>query len=538
MPFISGTDREEVLLFPESLDDYITAENPVRFIDAFVSSLDLAELGFTRAVPAQTGRPAYSPADLLKLYIYGYLNRVRSSRTLERETQRNVEVMWLVRKLTPDFKTIADFRKDNLQPIKSVCREFTLLCKKLELFGGELIAVDGSKFRASNSRQRNFNQKKLERIIKSIDDRVASYLMGLGEQDTEEPVVKLPSAEELQEKINQLNERRSHYQELASKLAESEEKQLSVTDPDSRLMPVGQGTDVCYNAQIAVDSTHKLIIDHEVTNSVTDQNHLAEMATRAKDVLGVEELDVVADMGYFDGSEVKKCKEAGITTYVAKPYTSANKKHGLFTKEDFRYNKERDCYRCPAGEELTYRFDTVELGRHIRYYATEKCRDCPLRQKCTRKKRKREGRRITRWVDEHLLEEMAERVKAKPEVMKQRKEIVEHPFGTMKRWMDQGFFLMRGLLKVGAEMGLTVMAYNIKRVINILGVKRMIEAVTATTASLISQTPSQEKRHEALSSRLEQALLIWNRLSFHTAWACTRPRIALLSCARLGCSFG
>ena len=291
MPFISGTDREEVLLFPESLDDYITAENPVRFIDAFVSSLDLAELGFTRAVPAQTGRPAYSPADLLKLYIYGYLNRVRSSRTLERETQRNVEVMWLVRKLTPDFKTIADFRKDNLQPIKSVCREFTLLCKKLELFGGELIAVDGSKFRASNSRQRNFNQKKLERIIKSIDDRVASYLMGLGEQDTEEPVVKLPSAEELQEKINQLNERRSHYQELASKLAESEEKQLSVTDPDSRLMPVGQGTDVCYNAQIAVDSTHKLIIDHEVTNSVTDQNHPAEMATRAKDVLGVEELD-------------------------------------------------------------------------------------------------------------------------------------------------------------------------------------------------------------------------------------------------------
>ena len=362
MPFISGTDRDEVLLLPESLDDYITAENPVRFIDAFVSSLDLAALGFTRAWPAKTGRPAYDPADLLKLYIYGYLNRVRSSRTLEREAQRNVEVMWLVRKLTPDFKTIADFRKDNLSAIKSVCREFTLLCKKLELFGGDLVAVEGSKFRAVNSRKRNFNQKRLERLIKAIDEKVESYLKELDEKDKEEPAVKTLSAEELQEKIKQLNECRSQYQELESKLAESEEKQISVTDPDSRLMPVGQGTDVCYNVQIAVDSKHKLIVDHEVTNDVTDQNHLAEMAIRAKEALGVEALDVVADMGYFDGSEVKKCTEAGVTTYVAKPYTSANQKHGLFTKDEFRYDQARDCYICPAGEELTYHFDTVELS--------------------------------------------------------------------------------------------------------------------------------------------------------------------------------
>lgn len=429
MPFISGTDCNAVLLLPESLDDYITAENPVRFIDAFVSSLDLVDLGFTRAVAAKTGRPGYDPADLLKLYIYGYLNRVRSSRTLERETQRNVEVMWLVRKLTPDFKTIADFRKDNLAAIKRVCREFTLLCKKLELFGAELVAVDGSKFRAVNSRRRNFNQKKIERIIKSIDEKIASYLQELDEQDTAEPVVKMPSPQELQEEIKQLSERRSHYQELESKLAQSADKQISVTDPDSRLMPVGQGTDVCYNVQTAVDATHKLIVAHEVTQDVTDQNHLAMMATRAKEVLGVEELEVVADMGYFDGLEVKKCKEVGITTYVAKPDTSANKKHGLFTKEEFVDDKEKDCYICPAGEELSYRFDAVELGRHTRYYATEKCRDCPLRPRCTRQQRKRAGRRITRWVDEHLLEEMAERVKAKPEVMKQRSTMVEHPLG-------------------------------------------------------------------------------------------------------------
>lgn len=297
MPFISGTSREEVVLFPEALDDYITPENPVRFIDAFVASLDLAELGFTRATPAATGRPAYDPADMLKLYVYGYLNRVRSSRLLEREAGRNVEVMWLLAKLAPDFKTIADFRKDNLTAIKAVCRKFTLLCKKLQLFGGELVAIDGSKFRAVNSRKRNFNQQKLERSIKMIDEKIAAYLTQMDHEDAQQRAVKLPTAEELKHKIQQLEERKQRYQSLQEQLAESGEKQVSLTDPDSRSMPVGQTTEVSYNVQTAVDAKHKLIVEHEVTNAVTDREQLAAMATKAKDVVGVEQLEVVADMG-------------------------------------------------------------------------------------------------------------------------------------------------------------------------------------------------------------------------------------------------
>lgn len=478
MPFISGSDRHETVLFPEALDDYITPANPVRFIDAFISSLNLDQLGFARSTPARTGRPAYAPADLLRLYIYGYLNRVRSSRLLEREAHRNVEVMWLMGKLKPDHKTIADFRKDNAPAIKNVCREFTLLCKRMELFSGELVAIDGSKFKAVNSRKRNFNQPKLERAIKALDERIGAYLRELDEEDKAEPEVKAHSAGELQEKITQLKERQSQYQALAVKLAESGEKQISTTDPDSRLMPTGQKSgDVCYNVQTAVDAKHKLIVAHEVTNAVTDQNQLAEMALTAKEMIGVAAMEVVADMGYFDGAEVKECLAAGITPYVAKPDTSANKKRGLFTKDQFAYDRECDHYRCPQGEDLTYRFDAVESGRHIRYYATPKCRDCPVRRQCTRGQERRKGRRITRWIDEHLLEEMVERVRAKPELMKRRKELVEHPFGTMKRGMNQGYFLLRGLKKVRAEMSLTVLSYNVKRVLNILGVEKLIEAV-------------------------------------------------------------
>lgn len=478
MPFIPGSDRSSVLLFPEALDDYITAENPVRFIDAFVSSLDLAQLRFIRSQPAHTGRPAYDPADLLRLYIYGYLNRIRSSRSLEREAGRNLELMWLLRKLIPDHKTIADFRKDNTEAIRQVCGEFTLLCKRLDLFGGELVAVDGSKFRANNSRKRNYNQKRLDHLVKMVDEKIQSYLAEMDEQDRTAPEEKRPSASELQGKIDQLKGRKLYYEGLKEKLEQSGEKQISTVDPDSRMMLDKASTEVCYNVQTAVDAKHKLIVEHEVTNEVTDKNQLHSISMRAKGMLGVERLEVVADMGYFDGDQVKKCLGEGVTPYVAKPYTSANQKHGLYTKDEFRYDGKKDCYICPQGEELTYRFDTVELGRHIRYYATPACRGCPVREKCRRAKGRGSGRRITRWVDEHLLEEMAERVKGNPEKMKKRKEVVEHPYGTMKRGMNQGYFLLRGLKKVAAEMSLTVLGYNIKRVVNILGVGKLMEAVT------------------------------------------------------------
>jgi transposase len=478
MDFIRGASRNQVILFPETVEDYITEDNPVRFIDAFAASLDLAELGFTHATPAETGRPAYDPADLLRLYLYGYLNRVRSSRMLERETKVNLEVMWLLGKLRPDFKTVADFRRDNLKAIKAVCREFTLLCKKLKLFGGELVAIDGSKFKAVNNRRRNFNEARLTKAIQAMEEKIDGYLNELDQADAAEtdPEEPPPSGAELREKIETLEQRKAKYQALKQELKESGAKQVSMTDRDARSMVMHHGsTEVGYNVQTVVDEQHQLIVAHEVTNDPTDHAHLAEMALRAKETLGVEQLEVVADMGYYDGAEVKQCAEAGITTYIPKPLTSVNQKRGLFTKQDFVYDEGKDCYLCPAGEELSYRYESFELNRQIRYYATSKCLGCPLRSKCTTNQR---GRRISRWVDEKLLEEMARRVRARPEIMRRRQQLSEPPFGTIKRAMGHGYFLMRGLPKVGAEMSLTVLSYNLKRVVNLIGVKKMIEALT------------------------------------------------------------
>jgi transposase len=406
MGFIHGANRHEEILFPERLDDYIAEENPVRFIDAFVDHLNLTTLGFQRATPAATGRPAYDPADLLKLYIYGYLYRLRSSRRLEQETHRNVELMWLLKKLRPDHKTIADFRKHNLKPIRQVCREFTVLCKQLDLFAGALVAIDGSKFKAVNAKERNFTSDKLKNLLQQIDQRVEAYLKDLDGQDNEEDAGTPGGAvvEHLQAKIEVLQQRKRLYADLQSQLEASGETQLSRTDPESRAMILGKGrgTEVCYNVQMAVDSKHKLIIANDVTNDTGDRDWLSPMALQAKDVLGGP-FDAVADVGYYHGEEVKTCLEAGITPYVARPITSANQKLGLFSKDDFTYEGATDTYQCPAGAQLTFRFATVELGRHIRYYATSACKACPLKPQCTRNKG---GRRLTRWVDEHLLEEM------------------------------------------------------------------------------------------------------------------------------------
>lgn len=476
MDHIHGLNREQITLFPEALDDYISQDNPVRFIDAYVESLDLDHLGFRHASLQETGRPPYHPGDLLKLYLYGYLNRVRSSRQLEREAQRNVEVMWLMRRLTPDFKTIADFRRDNRKAIRKVNREFTLFCRKLDLFSGDLVAIDGSKFKAVNRRDRNFTKKQLKRTIQKLDEDIDRYLDEMDEVDAEEPQEKKLTAEELREKIEEMKRRRAEAQERDKKLDQRGETQISLTDPDSRMMPVsgGRRTDVAYNVQVAVDPKHKLIVDHAVTNEVTDRNLLSYMAKRVKDLLGVDELEVLADMGYYHGKEVKACLEEGITPFISKPNSSANRKRGLYGKGDFRFDQENDCYWCPAGEKLTYRFQTTEKGREIKYYATSACSRCALKPKCTRNKG---GRRITRWVDEDLLEEMERRVRANPEKMKLRKCLAEHPFGTLKHHWDQGHFLTRKLPNVRAEMALTTLAYNIKRVIKIMGVPKLIEAL-------------------------------------------------------------
>src|SRR5438094_5051261 len=414
MDYIRGVSREQVMLFPESVEDYITEDNPVRFIDAFVSGLDLAGLGFNRAQPAERGRPAYDPGDLLRLYLYGYLSRVRSSGMLEGETEVNVEVMWLLGKLSPDLKTIADFRRDNLKAIKRVCKEFTQLCQQLKLFGGELVAIDGSKFKAVNNRRRNFNEARLAKAIKAIEEKIDGYLHELDQADAvdTDPDTPPPSAAELRAKIKTLQERKAKYQALHEGFKQSGAKQVALTDRDARSMVMHHGsTEVGYNVQTVVDEKHQLIVEHEVTNDPTDHAHLAEMALRAKETLGVAQLEVVADMGYYDGAEVKQCAQAGIITYIPKPITSVNRKRGLFTKQDFVYDEAKDCYRCPQGEELTYRYESFEQGRLIRYYTTSKCRDCPLKTKCTTNQR---GRRITRWVDEKFLEDMARRPRAHP----------------------------------------------------------------------------------------------------------------------------
>lgn len=427
-----------------------------------------------RATAAETGRPGDDPGDLWRRYLYGYLHRIRSSRRLEQEAARNLELMWLLGKLRPDFKTIADCRRDNGAAMKQVCRELTLLCKALDLFEGELSAIDGGKFQAVNGKKRNFSGRTLGRLIEEIDARITAYLQQLDSQDAEETPLRTPTAEQMQQKLEQWRERKQRYQRYQQQLQQSGEKQISLTDPDSRKITRGDSSLVGYNVQVAVDEKYKLIVEHEVTNAVTDQHQLVPMAERAKQTLGVEKLEVVADMGYYDGAEVQKCAAQGLIVYIPKPQTSANTKLGLFGKERVTSNPEQDVYVCPAGETLAYRFGTEEKGRKIRYYSTAACGRCALKAQCTRNKG---NRRITRWEYEDVLERMQQRLESHPEMMLKRKAIVEHPFGTLKRWMDQGYFLRRGKPKVSTEMSLSILAYNIKRVLNILGVKTMIEAL-------------------------------------------------------------
>jgi len=469
----TGLDRSQTLLFPERLEDYIAAENPARFLDAFVGSLDLHALGFARARCASTGCPPYDPADLLKLYLYGYLHRVRSSRLLEAECHRNVEVLWLLGKLAPDFKTIADFRKDNLKPLKAVARQFTLLCRKLALFGGELLAIDGSKFAAVNARDQNFNADKLENLIARADARLAEYLQQLDTADAAEPGTATLTKTELAAKIAALQEKQDWHKELLAQL-DDDQKQISVADPDKRKMPTAHGTLVGYNAQMAVDAKHKLIAAEDVTNDVTDYQQLANVALEAKANLELTRTEVVADAGYYNAGEVNRCVEHGITPFIPKSDTSANSARGLYGKSQFQYDALKDVYVCPAGDTLTYRFATVELDRELKYYRASQCKTCALKSRCTRNKA---NRTITREANEPLMEAMAARMRQQPDKFKLRKTLAEHPFGTIKRWFGYTHFLLKGLAKVQCEWSLTTLAYNLKRVLNLVRFEKLMAAV-------------------------------------------------------------
>jgi len=474
MAHITGHDRSQTLLLPESVDDYVGADNPVRFIDAFVEKLDLAAAGFGRALPKATGRPGYAPGDLLKLYIYGYLNRVRSSRRLEAETHRNIEVIWLLRHLKPDFKTIADFRRDNHRSFRAVFREFVLLCRELDLFGRELLAVDGTRIKAVNNRDRNFTKASLQQYIQGADERLADYLKRLDANDADEGGTGGGArVDKLAEKIEAIRGKRDRLKSLLTELERTGESQVSLTDPDSRAMAGHTKIGVGYNIQVAIDAKHKLIVEQAVTNQVVDMGLLTQTAEPAREMLDVASIDVVADRGYFKIEDIEACEKAGMTPYVPKPQRGPAVREGFFRKDEFRYDPGRDVFVCPAGQTLSpnHHGKLRELKK-VDYSNRAACQDCPLRSRCTTG-----HRRVSRMENEAVLDRMAARLKGRPGILDQRRETVEHPFGTIKQWMYQAAFLMRGLEKVRGEFSLTAIAYNIRRAINILGVNALTAAV-------------------------------------------------------------
>jgi len=481
--FVQGAARGQVALLPECLDDWVDESNSVRAVDVFVDALDLRDLGFSGVDPAATGRPAYHPATMLKLYIYGYLNRVQSSRRLEREAGRNLEVIWLLGKLAPDHKTIADFRKDNGPAIKKVCAQFVELCRQMGLLAKASVAIDGSKFKAVNSRDNNFTQGKLDRRLKQIEESVARYLGQIETADRRTAAGDDPSEAvvltktRLKEKLAKLEEEVKRLKEIERQVQASPDGQVSLTDPDCRSMATsGRGSGmVAYNVQSAVDTKHHLIVAHEVTNVGTDKSQLASMGQAAKDALHVDNLEAVADRGYFKGEEILKCEQAGITVTLPKPQTSGAKSAGRFGKQDFVFLPEENAYRCPAGEKLKYYYTSEEKGQKLNNYWTNACKACPLKSKCTPSPQ----RRIRRWEHEDVLERAQERLDKNPQAMRVRRETVEHPFATLKMRMGATHFLCKTLPKVATEMALNVLGYNLTRVMNIVGVKALIEAIEA-----------------------------------------------------------
>ena len=473
---IRGQGRSQVTLFPEALDDFISAENPIRVIDVFVDELDLVKLGFNRAIPEATGRPGYDPATLLKLYIYGYLNRIQSSRRLECEAQRNVELMWLVERLTPDFKTIADFRKDNGQGIKNTCRTFVELCRGLNLFTDVMVAIDGSKFKAVNNKENNFTPKKLQFHIARVEKHIDEYLAQLDKSDEDEKEEGLSMP--INEKINWLKQRLVELKQMEEAVNSHPDKQVSTVDPDSRLMKTqGMSRVVCYNVQSAVDTEHHLIVAHEVTNT-PDRGQLCQVAKQAKTALEAEEITVIADKGYYSRQDIKDTHDEGMVALVPKGDTSGAEKKGIFNRSLFHYDKEKDVYVCPAGSELQYRCDTLEKELPLKMYFNNKaCSACSIRSQCTTSKR--EPRKMRRWVHEEEMENMQARLDANPLTMLIRKQTVEHPFGTIKSWMGATHFLTKGLKNVSTEMDLHVLAYNLKRVMRILGPGPLMQAIKA-----------------------------------------------------------
>ncbi|MEO1538271.1 MAG: IS1182 family transposase [Pseudomonadota bacterium] len=476
--YIEGIERDQTTLFPERLEDWIGEDHLVRVVDLFVDELDLTELGFGRATPARTGRPGYHPSVLLKLFIYGYLNRIPSSRRLEREAGRNVELMWLTGLLVPDHKTIADFRRDNGTAIRRTCAQFVELCRRVGVLKGDCVAIDGSKFKAVNNRDRNFTKAKIASRIKHLEASVENYIQQMVRIDRQESGKhRAEKVENLARRYGRIRQEITRLKHMDQALETTPDGQISLTDPDARSMATSARRSglVGYNVQSAVGTETHLIVAHEVTNIGNDRGQLAPMAKAAKAALRRDEMSVVADKGYFSSAHFLACHEAGITSTVPRPETSGNRAKGMFVKADFSYDPDLDIYRCPAGDVLTYRYTREEDGLRVRRYWTNECQNCPVRHRCTTGKE----RRIIRWEHEHLVDAMRERLSGNDDPMTMRRCVVEHPFGTIKAWMGATHFQMRRFKNVSTEMALHTLAYNIKRMVSLIGLKGLMAAIPA-----------------------------------------------------------
>lgn len=473
-----GYDRQQGMLLPPRIDEYVDESNAVRAIDAYVETLEMAQLGFTKTEGGVTaGQPPYAPGTVLKLYLWGYLNRIRSSRRLEKETYRNLEVIWLLQGLHPCYKTVADFRKDNPQALKAVYRDFLLVCRELKLFGGELVGIDSVFLEGDASRASIYTKKRLAKLLVRIEAEIAEYLQILDEGDAQEAERGCDDGDgALAEKLAQLQARQQECHTMVETLKkDSDETQVSCTDPDARLLSkkTDKGPTAGYNVQCAVDSKHKLIVAGEVVNDGNDTQQLAPMAIQAKENLGVETLTATADASYYTHQGVKDCEDAGITPYVAIPdKNSAIRVQGRFERTDFSYEAETDTYRCPADISLVYTTTQQKNGKQMRRYISPsaQCAVCPSKAQCLPEKTP--YRQLYRWEHEAVVERHRHRMAEEGrESMRQRAGLVEHPFGTLKLWCGWTHFLVRGLDKVRGEMHLLLTCYNFKRVLNIIGLE-------------------------------------------------------------------
>jgi transposase len=485
--YVEGLSRNQTFLLPKTIEEYVQTDNPVRFIDAYVNTLDMEKLGFTHSTPQDLGRPSYNPKDLCKLYLYGGLNHIRSSRKLERESKTNLECIWLLKGLTPDFKTIADFRKDNPSAIGALFKEFVAFLKDLSLYGATQVSVDGTKLRAVNSNDKAFNQRALAKRIKVMEKSVKHYLEELDAQDKQETSDENQANGEVGEetkafevdKLAALLEKKEKSEELLGKMEKSGQKEVALTDSDCRQMMNHGRVESCYNMQAAVDSKNHLIVNYLVTNEASDLNQLSGVAISAKETLGVEQIDCLSDKGYFDFMQIKQCVDNGVTPYVAVKRSGSGGSivSPEFTADKFSYDKGADVYVCPAGQRLFFQFGTFQEGMDKRVYKCQKgvCSSCRFfMTKCTGNKR---GRFIWRWVHEDVVDDLRKRMRLNPEVMGVRKKVVEHTFGTLKRAFGAPYLLLRGLGKVSGEVGLLLFSYNLRRALNILGVEALIGAL-------------------------------------------------------------